>query len=93
MNIAAVTLNFIDGPEKDRVVRISDYGSTLVGRGLDADVRLAAVDQRMTDYESTARRLEAQGDTDGAAAVRQELWTLQRYRTDLRERGAAALYG
>ncbi|MBL1067683.1 DNA primase [Streptomyces sp. 7-21] len=56
-------------------------------------VRLAAVDQRMTDYESTARRLEAQGDTDGAAAVRQELWTLQRYRTDLRERGAAALYG
>lgn len=55
-------------------------------------VRQAAVDRRMGDLEGTARRLEAQGETERAAAVRQELWTLQRYRTDLRERGAAALY-
>ncbi|WP_130798129.1 DNA primase [Streptomyces otsuchiensis] len=55
-------------------------------------VRLAAVERRATELESTARRLEAQGDP-GAGAVRQEMWTLQQYRTALLGRGAAALYG
>ncbi|MGP3969233.1 DNA primase [Streptomyces sp. 6N223] len=56
-------------------------------------VRLAAVDRRIADLEGAARRLEAQRDAERSAAVRQELWTLQRYRTELRERGAPALYG
>ncbi len=55
-------------------------------------VRLAAVEARITELESTARRLEAQRD-DGSVAVRQEVWTLQQYRTALLDRGAAALYG
>ncbi|GAA1926284.1 DNA primase [Streptomyces sodiiphilus] len=54
-------------------------------------VRLAAVDQRITEMEGTARRLEAQGRTDDATAVRQELWVLQQYGRALREKGAAAL--
>jgi len=54
-------------------------------------VRLAAVNSRLTDLESSARRMEAQGDTDRSAAVRREIWTLQQYGRALRERGAAAL--
>jgi DNA primase len=55
-------------------------------------VRLAAVERRITELEGSARRLEAQGDAERSAAVRQEIWTFQQYRTELRERGAAALY-
>ncbi|RKN45713.1 DNA primase [Streptomyces hoynatensis] len=54
-------------------------------------VRLAAVDRRIGDLESAARRAEAQAGNAEAAAVRQELWTLEQYRTALRERGVAAL--
>ncbi|MEO3751223.1 DNA primase [Streptomyces sp. B6B3] len=54
-------------------------------------VRLAAVDRRLAELEGAARRLEARGD-ESAAGVRQEVWTLQRYRISLRERGAEALY-
>ncbi len=55
-------------------------------------VRLAAVDRRLAELEGAARRLEARGEGESAAGVRQEVWTLQRYRTELRDRGAAALY-
>ncbi len=54
-------------------------------------VRLAAVNSRIADLESTARRLEAQRDDERAVSVRQEIWTLQQYGRALRERGAAAL--
>ncbi|MDB1087671.1 DNA primase [Streptomyces sp. ACA25] len=62
-------------------------GEQLVG------VRLAAADRRITELESSALRLEAQGEQEHSAALRQEVWTLQQYRTALRERGVAALYG
>ncbi|TDC69634.1 DNA primase [Streptomyces hainanensis] len=55
-------------------------------------VRLAAVNRRIADLESSARRAEAQsGNAQSAADIRQELWTLVQYRTSLKERGAAAL--
>ena len=54
-------------------------------------VRLAAVNSRIADLESTARRLEAQRDEERSASVRQEIWTLQQYGRALRERGASAL--
>ncbi|MFH8343718.1 DNA primase [Streptomyces sp. NPDC018045] len=54
-------------------------------------VRIAAVDARIADLEGSARRLEAQGDHAGSAAVLQELWVLQQYGKTLRVRGAAAL--
>ncbi|WP_052852280.1 DNA primase [Streptomyces avicenniae] len=61
------------------------------GRRL-VQVRLAAVDRRLRDLESTARRAEAQGgDPQAVADLRGELWTLEQYRTALRERGVAAL--
>ncbi|TDC23495.1 DNA primase [Streptomyces sp. 8K308] len=56
------------------------------------EVRLAAVNRRIQDLESSARRAEAQsGNAQAAADIRQELWTLVQYRTALRERGTAAL--
>ncbi|HWM37784.1 MAG TPA: toprim domain-containing protein, partial [Streptomyces sp.] len=54
-------------------------------------VRLAAVNSRIADLESNARRLEAQRDEERSASVRQEIWTLQQYGRALRERGASAL--
>ncbi|SFC02722.1 DNA primase [Streptomyces aidingensis] len=57
------------------------------------DVRLAAVQRRIAELESAARRQDAQGDAERSAALWQEVWTLQRYRTALMERGADALYG
>ncbi|MCH6160149.1 DNA primase [Streptomyces marispadix] len=54
-------------------------------------VRLAAVNARIADLESSARRLEAQRDDERSAAVRQEIWTLTQYGRSLQERGAAAL--
>ncbi|MGW7295055.1 DNA primase [Streptomyces xiamenensis] len=56
-------------------------------------VRLAAVEQRMRDLEIIARRIEAQSANSQAAQERQQLWTLQQYRTALQARGPAALYG
>ncbi|UCM87753.1 DNA primase [Streptomyces marincola] len=61
------------------------------GRRL-VQVRLAAVQRRLADLESAARRAEAQSGNARAAEVRQELWALQQYRTALEERGVAALY-
>ncbi|MDT0443892.1 DNA primase [Streptomyces johnsoniae] len=61
------------------------------GRRL-VQVRLAAVNRRIAQLESTARRAEAQNGNAHAAEVRQELWALQQYRTALEERGVAALY-
>ncbi len=71
------------------------------GRGREPDelyagmqlvaVRLAAVNTRIADLESSARRLEAQRDEERSASVRQEIWTLQQYGRALRERGASAL--
>ncbi|KAB8170973.1 DNA primase [Streptomyces sp. 3MP-14] len=55
-------------------------------------VRLAAVNRRLSQLESDARRAEAQSGNTTAAEVRQELWTLQQYATALRERGVEALY-
>ncbi|MEV1006054.1 DNA primase [Streptomyces sp. NPDC049881] len=61
------------------------------GRRL-VQVRLAAVDRKLRDLESAARRAEAQaGNAQAAADLRGELWTLEQYRTALRERGVAAL--
>ena len=54
-------------------------------------VRLAAVDRRIGELESAARRAEAQAGNTEAASIRQELWTLEQYRTALREHGVAAL--
>jgi DNA primase len=54
-------------------------------------VRLAAVNARIADLESSARRLEAQRDEERSSAVRQEIWTLTQYGRSLQERGAAAL--
>ncbi|OEV02667.1 hypothetical protein AN216_14325 [Streptomyces oceani] len=54
-------------------------------------VRLAAVDARVAELESSARRMEARRDFEGSAPVREQLWTLQQYGRGLRERGAAAL--
>ncbi|WP_129839919.1 DNA primase [Streptomyces sp. RFCAC02] len=55
-------------------------------------VRLAAVDRRLRDLESAARRAEAQaGNAEAAGEIRAEAWTLEQYRTALRERGVAAL--
>ncbi|WP_062206565.1 DNA primase [Streptomyces sp. NBRC 109706] len=56
------------------------------------EVRLAAVNRRIQQLESDARRAEAQSGNTRAAEVRQELWTLEQYRTALRERGVEALY-
>ncbi|MGK5530586.1 DNA primase [Streptomyces sp. URMC 129] len=57
-------------------------------------VRLAAVERRIRQLESTALRAEAQGGNARAADdVRQEVWALGQYRTALRERGVEALYG
>ncbi|MGH3323661.1 MAG: DNA primase, partial [Streptomyces sp.] len=71
------------------------------GRGREPDgmyagthlvaVRRAAVSARITELESTARRLEAQRDDERSSAVRKEIWTLQQYDRALRERGPAAL--
>ncbi len=61
------------------------------GRRL-VQVRLAAVNRRIAQLESSARRAEAQNGNARAAEVRQELWALQQYRTALEERGVAALY-
>ncbi|SOD60563.1 DNA primase [Streptomyces zhaozhouensis] len=55
-------------------------------------VRLAAVNRRVQQLESDARRAEAQSGNTTAADVRQELWTLNQYARALRERGVAALY-
>jgi DNA primase len=54
-------------------------------------VRLAAVNTRTADLESAARRLEAQGEYERSASLRQQIWTYQQYGRALRERGAAAL--
>jgi DNA primase len=61
------------------------------GRRL-VQVRLAAVDRRIRQLESTARRAEARSGNAEAADIRQELWALEQYRTALKERGVAALY-
>ncbi|MEU3961178.1 DNA primase [Streptomyces buecherae] len=54
-------------------------------------VRLAAVNQRITEIRGTLQRLGQQADPAHLAAVQNELWVLQQYGQALRERGAAAL--
>jgi DNA primase len=54
-------------------------------------VRLAAVNQRITDIRGTLQRLGPHADPEQLAAVQNELWVLQQYAQSLRERGAAAL--
>ncbi|HCA84831.1 MAG TPA: DNA primase, partial [Streptomyces sp.] len=54
-------------------------------------VRLRAVDRRVTDIRGSLQRLGAQADPEHIAAVQNELWVLQQYGQSLRERGAAAL--
>ncbi|MDT0309486.1 DNA primase [Streptomyces sp. DSM 44917] len=55
-------------------------------------VRLAAVERRMAELASAARRAETSG-SGGAEEIYKEHWALEQYRTALKERGAAALYG
>ncbi|GAB2806598.1 DNA primase [Streptomyces daliensis] len=73
-----------------RSARGRDPDEVYAGMQLVA-VRLAAVNARIADLESAARRLEAQRDHEQSASVRQQIWTLQQYGRALRERGAAAL--
>ncbi|MGW7519946.1 DNA primase [Streptomyces sp. NPDC054796] len=73
-----------------RSARGRDPDEVYAGMQLVA-VRLAAVNARIADLESAARRLEAQRDYEQSASVRQQIWTLQQYGRALRERGAAAL--
>ncbi|MFC0600939.1 DNA primase [Streptomyces palmae] len=54
-------------------------------------VRLAAVNQRVTEVRGTLQRLGQHADPQQLAAVQNELWVLQQYGQALRERGAAAL--
>lgn len=54
-------------------------------------VRLAAVNQRVTEIRGTLQRLGPRADPQQLAAVQNELWVLQQYGQSLRERGAAAL--
>ncbi|TSB18443.1 DNA primase [Streptomyces benahoarensis] len=54
-------------------------------------VRLAAVNQRITEIRGTLQRLGPRADPDHLAAVQNELWVLQQYGQSLRERGYAAL--
>ncbi|WKX70185.1 DNA primase [Streptomyces sp. XD-27] len=54
-------------------------------------VRLAAVNQRVTEVRGTLQRLGQHADPAQLAAVQNELWVLQQYGQALRERGAAAL--
>ncbi|MBL1098299.1 DNA primase [Streptomyces coffeae] len=54
-------------------------------------VRLAAVNQRITEVRGTLQRLGQQADPAQLAAVQNELWVLQQYGQSLRDRGAAAL--
>ncbi|MCO8304827.1 MULTISPECIES: DNA primase [Streptomyces] len=54
-------------------------------------VRLAAVNQRVTEVRGTLQRLGPHADPAHLAAVQNELWVLQQYGQSLRDRGAAAL--
>lgn len=54
-------------------------------------VRLAAVNQRVTEIRGTLQRLGPRADPEHLAAVQNELWVLQQYGQSLRERGYAAL--
>ncbi|WP_405741814.1 DNA primase [Streptomyces sp. NBC_01525] len=54
-------------------------------------VRLAAVNQRITEIRGTLQRLGPRADPEHLAAVQNELWVLQQYGQSLRERGYAAL--
>ncbi|UQA95517.1 DNA primase [Streptomyces halobius] len=54
-------------------------------------VRLAAVNQRVSEIRGTLQRLGPHADPQHLAAVQNELWVLQQYGQSLRERGYAAL--
>ncbi|MGW5690609.1 DNA primase, partial [Streptomyces asiaticus] len=54
-------------------------------------VRLAAVNQRVTEVRGALQRLGQHADPAHVAAVQNELWVLQQYGQSLRDRGAAAL--
>ncbi|MFJ9414231.1 DNA primase [Streptomyces sp. NPDC101227] len=54
-------------------------------------VRLAAVNQRVTEIRGTLQRLGSHADPEHLAAVQNELWVLQQYGQSLRERGYGAL--
>ncbi|MBB5933106.1 DNA primase [Streptomyces zagrosensis] len=54
-------------------------------------VRLAAVNQRVTEIRGNLQRLDQHADPAHLTAVQNELWVLQQYGQSLRERGAAAL--
>ncbi|MER7023527.1 MULTISPECIES: DNA primase [Streptomyces] len=54
-------------------------------------VRLAAVNQRVTEIRGTLQRLGPRADPEHLAAVQNELWVLQQYGQSLRDRGYAAL--
>ncbi|MFD9812389.1 DNA primase [Streptomyces sp. NPDC059080] len=54
-------------------------------------VRLAAVNQRITEIRGTLQRLGPRADPDHLSAVQNELWVLQQYGQSLREQGYAAL--
>nr|WP_242585175.1 hypothetical protein [Streptomyces sp. MST-110588] len=54
-------------------------------------VRLAAVNQRVTEIRGALQRLGPNADPEHLTAVQNELWVLQQYGQSLRERGFAAL--
>ncbi|MBO8184442.1 DNA primase [Streptomyces spirodelae] len=73
-----------------RSARNREVDEAYAGEQLVA-VRRAAVNARIAELEGAARRLEARGEYEQSAGVRQQIWTLQQYGIALRERGAAAL--
>ena len=52
MPIAAIVLEVVEGPERGRTVRISEFGPILLGRGIDVDIRLPATDPTLSRHQA-----------------------------------------
>src|SRR4051812_45282921 len=52
MGLTSVILEFIAGPEQGRKVCIAEFRPFLLGRGLDADVRLPAIDTSVSRQQA-----------------------------------------
>jgi serine/threonine protein kinase len=48
VSISTLVLEFVDGPEKGRTARISDFRPVLVGRGREAEIRMPASDETLS---------------------------------------------
>jgi hypothetical protein len=52
VSVSTIIFEFIDGPDKGRTVRMSDRRAILLGRGRDADLRLAATDRTLSRHQA-----------------------------------------